>query len=73
MKVKIEKIHDTTGIGIICLACGKYLGHMELIQEYSQFNPLNFMPVCTKCFSDKIGKPISSDKLQYPLKSLTQK
>ena len=66
-KVKIEKIYDTKGIGLLCLSCGKYLGHVEYIDEFSAFSPINWMPVCNKCFQEKIGKVCPSEKMQYPL------
>jgi len=69
MKVQIEKIFDTEHIGILCMSCGKNLGHIEYISEHSVVNWISWLPVCYKCFSEKIGKPCPPEKFQHAYQS----
>jgi len=57
---------EMQGIMVVCLSCGVNLGNIEYDSTKSHFSPLEFMTLCNKCFTEKIGKPISADKIQTP-------
>ena len=53
--VKIHKV-KLNDINIICLSCKKYLGHVAYSDRYTMWNISEIMPLCKKCFNEKVGK-----------------
>ena len=47
-----------------CMACGEYIG--TYILQHQTMAPIDTMPVCRKCFGEKIGKIVNpKDKIPH--------
>lgn len=68
MKV-VRPALEVANMGIVCMVCGRNLGNVVYVPGLSDWNHLDYLPVCNDCFN-RFGLPmVKPADMQFPHQS----